>query len=318
MLIDKNEKNRKSTTRLLEKNSFNIIQLASKEDLIKPSSNSTHLNEAGIQLIIINVTQGISDISQTCKLIHNHLNQEFKIPILLIVNEKINTANLESSEIIDSIYTPFSENEILYRINKSIENHKLKQKLAQEREENLSIIKQIESYETLFGQLAHLDKTTALPNYLYFENILEKEFRRSSRNNYPLVLIIIDIDFFKDYIDLYGREASIKCLLQINDILKPQINRPGDLLARFSDGEFAILLPDSDLLGGTVFAELLRTSVANSRLANEKSTLGYITISIGVAHFDHEKEGSFKTFIKDAFQALSTAKRQGGNKIISA
>ncbi|MFX5668435.1 GGDEF domain-containing protein, partial [Acinetobacter baumannii] len=88
----------------------------------------------------------------------------------------------------------------------------------------------------------------------HLDTVLAAEFRRAARSKSALSLIMIDVDFFKQYNDLYGHQAGDECLRRIAAVLRERQRRPGDLAARYGGEEMLMLLPDTDAAGAVQVA----------------------------------------------------------------
>jgi diguanylate cyclase (GGDEF)-like protein len=137
----------------------------------------------------------------------------------------------------------------------------------------------------LLRSLARLDGLTGLTNRRRFDEVLAAEWRRCRRSAKPLSLILIDLDYFKNFNDCYGHQAGDSCLQQVSEALKSALTRPFDLVARYGGEEFVCLLPETPLEGATSRARLLETVIRDLRIPHAKSEVagGIVTISLGVA-----------------------------------
>jgi len=125
-------------------------------------------------------------------------------------------------------------------------------------------------------RIATIDVLTGLANRRHFDNVLEREWRRTRRTGEPLVLLMIDVDHFKSFNDGQGHSAGDACLLSVAQALQRVSVRPADLVARHGGDEFAMLLPNTTRLG----AEHVAVAVLE-----EVEALG-LTVSVGVACYD--------------------------------
>ena len=165
--------------------------------------------------------------------------------------------------------------------------------------------------------LAHLtitDPLTQLANRRSFEEHLQKEIKRLSRTKEGLAMLVCDIDDFKKINDELGHAAGDEFLKQIARILKEQA-RETDIVARYGGEEFVVIAPRSDLEGAVVFAERVRTAVAEaSFIVEETMRPRRATISIGVAVYKGSQTGLFNA----ADAALYEAKAAGKNCVHAA
>ena len=165
-------------------------------------------------------------------------------------------------------------------------------------------------------QLARTDGLTDLLNRRAFDEALETEIRRSGRSGTALSLLMIDVDHFKAYNDLYGHPAGDACLRQVAELLRNSLKRPGDVAARYGGEEFAAILPDTDEDGAYLVADAFRRAVAQAGLPHERSDKGHVTASVGVATYMPDNiERSALELAKVADEALYSAKAAGRDRV---
>lgn len=164
-------------------------------------------------------------------------------------------------------------------------------------------------------QLAYLDSLTLLPNRRYYDAFVKREWKRASRHQYPISMIMIDIDFFKLYNDNLGHIEGDHCLRQVAKTLKRFFRRPGDLIARYGGEEFCVVAAcDAEQI--MVLAEILRTAVEGMRLPHPASKVSeFVTISLGVATIVPGDDQAFESLLHRADQALYDAKASGRNRV---
>ena len=114
--------------------------------------------------------------------------------------------------------------------------------------------------ETLH-RISTTDPLTGVDNRRNFDDALVLEWRRAARSRTPLSLIMIDIDAFKAYNDVYGHQAGDDCLRRVAESLQSHLHRAGDIVTRYGGEEFAVLVPGIDRDRAGDLAELLRRSV---------------------------------------------------------
>lgn len=132
--------------------------------------------------------------------------------------------------------------------------------------------------------MAMLDGLTGVANRRKLEVRLEAAWSQACRDNGPLSLIMIDVDYFKKYNDHYGHQRGDQCLRRLAMALAATLNRPYDLLARYGGEEFACLLPDTDLAGAERVAQKMLAAVAELRIEHLASDVGpQVSLSLGVA-----------------------------------
>lgn len=170
------------------------------------------------------------------------------------------------------------------------------------------------------ADLASTDGLTGIPNRRAFDERLRKEWARAARSGRPLGLIILDLDFFKQYNDHFGHPAGDACLKRIARLLDDN-RRATDLAARVGGEEFALLLPETDPDGALKVAEATRASIEQLGIDHPKSPHpktagGVMTASLGVACLEAGKADTGHDLMKLADRALYEAKRQGRNRAV--
>jgi diguanylate cyclase (GGDEF)-like protein len=169
--------------------------------------------------------------------------------------------------------------------------------------------------EAALRDLAGLDGLTGLPNRRTFDDVLAKEWSRSSRSGAPLSLLMIDIDHFKRFNDNFGHAGGDKCLETIANVIANSVRRIGDLPARYGGEEFALILPATDIHGALIVAENLRRSVEAREIRHPgNSASPFVTASIGAAAVLAPPNANAGEIIRFADQALYRAKALGRNR----
>lgn len=165
-------------------------------------------------------------------------------------------------------------------------------------------------------RMAYLDGLTQVANRRRLEQYLDQEWRRMSREDGAVALVMADIDCFKGYNDRYGHQAGDACLRLVARALTRAAKRPGDLVARYGGEEFVIVLPNTDLEGAETVAEDIRIMIRSHRIPHEKSVVAkVVTLSLGVASAQPASGGSFADLIKQADEALYVAKNEGRDQV---
>ncbi len=165
-------------------------------------------------------------------------------------------------------------------------------------------------------QLAITDELTQIYNRRYFNNALSNELYRAQRYKHSTSLLIIDIDNFKNYNDLYGHVYGNFILALMADIFRRSV-RATDIVARYGGEEFAIILPETNKDTAVIFAERIRKEVADScRPEKNMQIMCGVTISIGVAT-SSDDANSDEDLVKRADEAMYQAKKKGKNRVIA-
>jgi len=164
-------------------------------------------------------------------------------------------------------------------------------------------------------EMATTDAVTGLSNRHVFEQALHAEIERAERNHAPLSLIIFDIDFFKQFNDLYGHPAGDARLKAVANIIKLNL-RKYDIAARYGGDEFAIILSDCNQQNAMIFAERLRqgTQAGAPQSSQKDGGIPGYTLSMGIA--THPQDAVLPSaLLIEADNAAMRAKQQGRNRI---
>jgi diguanylate cyclase (GGDEF)-like protein len=178
----------------------------------------------------------------------------------------------------------------------------------------------LETLNKTLNTLAMEDGLTGLANRRQFDVTLDNEFSRAMRNASTLALIMIDVDCFKQYNDIYGHTAGDECLQTISrTIASLASRRSGDLAARYGGEELAVLLPNTDVVGAVTLAERIRSAVRDLRIVHAGTADGFVTLSAGVdALSPTPGKGQPKELVDAADKALYAAKAGGRNRVCTA
>lgn len=169
----------------------------------------------------------------------------------------------------------------------------------------------------LLHQVSLTDSLTGMFNRRYFDRQLETEWRRGMRDSHFLSVVMIDVDFFKNYNDTYGHQLGDVCLKKVAQLIVQKSSRAGDVMARYGGEEFVWLLPNTQKDKVKDLVDELRQDVQNMQLTHTSSPFNVITISAGVATLVPNINASSKELIQMADACLYQAKERGRNQIVS-
>jgi diguanylate cyclase (GGDEF)-like protein len=166
-----------------------------------------------------------------------------------------------------------------------------------------------------------MDVVTGLHTQEYFQQVLENEWRRASRERRHVSVIMMEIDDFAAFLERQGKPSGEACLKKIAGALKPLVHRPSDVIAHYGGlGKFGVVLGGTDSKGAMVLAERLRLAVSGLNMRNPASrTSEFITASLGVASAVPDREATWQdiSLIAAAERALGRATEAGCN-VVSA
>jgi diguanylate cyclase (GGDEF)-like protein len=163
-----------------------------------------------------------------------------------------------------------------------------------------------------FQKMSLTDPLTGLPNRRYLQDRLFEEVERSKRYNTPMSFMIIDVDRFKSYNDVYGHTNADRVLVKTAQLLRGSI-RAIDMSARFAGDEFCILLPETELGDAARIAERLRKGICDIEYRTDQGDLmEQVTISTGISSFSASRQSPL-SIMETADRALYQAKTRGRN-----
>lgn len=183
--------------------------------------------------------------------------------------------------------------------------------------QTLMLSQQASQLDVLNQQLIHVareDVLSGLPNRQAFDDMFHREWERTRRDDQPLALVYIDLDYFKLYNDNYGHLAGDTVLQEIAAVLRDALLRPADQACRYGGEAFMLLLPNTSLQGATEVAKRVIERV--DRLAIEhrwSQVAAHLTVSAGVATAIEEDTNELQ-FLRRVDNALYLAKRDGRHR----
>lgn len=176
---------------------------------------------------------------------------------------------------------------------------------------NAKLIELNQSLQTL----SHTDDLTQISNRRHFFQYLTSYWEKAILGNYDVSLIMIDLDWFKLFNDRYGHQAGDKCLFQVSQIFKDEVDHAKGMVARYGGEEFIVLLPNTNQYDALVFANQLSKKVKETNIIHEGSQKGRVTLSLGIASHNPKKGDDLDKLIQLADQALYQAKHNGRDQV---
>lgn len=165
-------------------------------------------------------------------------------------------------------------------------------------------------------ELSFKDALTGVYNRRMFDSVMEVEWANAKRNRQPLSLLMLDIDYFKQYNDFYGHIHGDECLKRVAKELNKVATRSRDFFARFGGEEFIIVLPETDEKAARMIAERCRSLIFKAQIPHEKSLVSQmLTVSIGVSTIIPIHSDEAINFIAAVDRQLYQAKETGRNRI---
>jgi len=217
---------------------------------------------------------------------------------------------------LDYIVKPANEVEFVTRVRSFL---KLKSEMDLRRARGAELLEatmKLRKANATLERLSYIDALTGVGNRRYFDELYLKEWKRARREESPLALMLIDIDFFKAYNDFYGHQAGDLCLSRIAEAIATSLKRPVDFAARYGGEEFAVVLPHTDVEGARIVAANVIKAVHDLKINHGTSMVGdRVTVSAGLAALVPGREDDPDALLHAADSALYRAKESGRNRL---
>ena len=169
----------------------------------------------------------------------------------------------------------------------------------------LRLQKQLEEY-------SFQDGLTGIANRRMFDTVLEREWSSAQRSGASLSVIVLDIDYFKQYNDHYGHIKGDECLRRVARTLSLAANRPRDFIARIGGEEFVWLLPETDAESARLVANKCLHLIRQQQIPHEFSAVSpQLSLSLGVGTTHATQHTTALVFVEQVDKLLYQAKRNG-------
>jgi len=178
----------------------------------------------------------------------------------------------------------------------------------------LSVQLDLEAAMEQVAQLSQVDGLTGAMNRRTFEKVLARDWAQAQREGSPLSLIIVNLDFFRSYNDIYGSLHGDDCLKAVAQAVMRCLYREVDVVARMEGDTFAALLPGTDETGATVVAQRILAEASGMEIPHLESPHGgVVTVSVGLSTITPSRSDAPMVLVRRAQAALGDAKQSGRN-----
>jgi len=189
------------------------------------------------------------------------------------------------------------------------------QRIAKMRQKLLEVSSELAHANAELKKIVNIDGLTGLANRRYLDKQLREEIARSIRNKHELAVVLCDVDLFKKYNDTYGHLKGDDCLKKVAQAMESACKRTTDLVARYGGEEFLAILPNTSAEDAVLVAEKMRSAVESLNEEHSASSLGKVTISLGVYSALPKNEDDLEMLLQNADDALYDAKEGGRNRV---
>ncbi len=234
------------------------------------------------------------------------------VPIIVL------TSNREIKTAVKAIYSGATayllkdeniEDTFVHSIKQTWQHHMLEKEKQQ-------LMKDLEQKNRELERLSFIDGLTGISNRRYFDIMIDKEWRRLTREAAPISIAMIDIDYFKLFNDAYGHLVGDDCLKKVAKALEKALFRPGDFIARYGGEEFVAVLPNAGLNGGLEIVRRMQSNIEALAINHVDSQVSdIVTVSIGLACALPDRGSGYASLIQCADGVLYNAKENGRNRI---
>jgi len=261
-------------------------------------------DEEQLDLILLDVVMPDMDGYSVCEALKKDVKTK-DIPVIFItaVTDEVSIERAYEVGGIDYVTKPFKPKELRARIKRELQMQALIKDLAQSQRE--------------LERLATTDALSGLYNRHYFSQISSELLMLSKRNEKPMSVIILDIDYFKKINDRYGHSVGDEIIKHIAMTLK-DATRKSDIVCRWGGEEFLLLLPETDAEGAYTIAQSIRKMIEQSEVSVTADLTIEYRASFGVSVVESSDAQGVDKAIKSADEALYKAKQLGRNRVCMA
>lgn len=196
-------------------------------------------------------------------------------------------------------------------------NAQLERRVDERTRELADVIRKLADANERLAKMSIIDELSGLNNRRYFNQKFEADFKAAYREQTPIAVIMLDIDFFKQINDQYGHLVGDRCIAHVAGIIRDSVTRSSDIVARYGGEEFVVVLCNTQAEGAWHVGEEIRKRVERTPLQwrNESITL---SISGGVAAIVPPHYSAMMVLLDKADNALYEAKQTGRNRLVIA
>ncbi len=271
----------------------------------------------GVDLVLLDVLMpGLNGIEVCARIKANNAFDD--VPVLMVTasNELEFLADSFEAGAIDFINKPIRKIELLARVGSALQLRNEVMMRRMREQELIELNLTLKQNNLMLEQLAIFDKLTGIHNRGHLDWALSREWANTQRNQSPLSLIMIDIDYFKAYNDAYGHLGGDDCLRQVAQTLLSRLKRKNDFIGRYGGEEFLVILPGVDHHDAMQLAEAFRIDIHVLSIPHTQSkNAKVVTISLGISTLTHFNDNDHSdSLIHCADQALYQAKDLGRNR----
>jgi diguanylate cyclase (GGDEF)-like protein len=317
LIVDDRKENLLTLESLLDSPDLQLVRAESGNEAL------AKILDYEFALILMDVRMPGMDGYETAELMRGSARSR-SIPIIFVTAARMDREHMfkgYDSGAVDYLFKPLEPQILKRKVGIFLELHRQRQQLEEKTRQldakvlELEVLhKELEEKNEKLELLSSLDGLTGLFNRRYFDDNLLKEWKQASRDNTPLSLLIVDIDYFKNYNDCYGHLEGDICLRKVAQALYEALLRPTDIVARYGGEEFTAILPNTGSDGVIKVAQRMMDHVVQLDIVHKESSVAeMVTVSIGASSVFPTGKLAVTSLLNRADKALYEAKEQGRN-----
>lgn len=237
------------------------------------------------------------------------------VPLIVIVPESRMQAAFDAG-VTDCVARPVRRTELVARACAALRNRIELERRSRRDRRLTDEVRALQREKHDLERIVCVDSLTGVANRRHALALFEAEWKRSARDGSPLSVVMIDLDFFHAYNEVYGHPGGDACLRKVATEIASCLRRPTDYVGRYGGEEFITVLANTDAAGARIVGERLRTAVERLAIPHRGSGCSNIvSISVGFATMHPASSTGLETLVQNADHALLTAKSKGRNRV---
>ncbi len=317
LIVDDRKENLLTLESLLDSPDLQLVRAESGDEAL------AKILDYEFALILMDVRMPGMDGYETAELMRGSARSK-SIPIIFVTAARMDREHMfkgYDSGAVDYLFKPFEPQILKRKVGIFLELHRQRQQLEEKTRQldakilELEVLhKELEEKNQKLELLSSLDGLTGLFNRRYFDDNFLKEWKQASRDNTPLSLLIVDIDYFKNFNDCYGHLEGDICLRKVAQALYEALLRPTDIIARYGGEEFTAILPNTGSDGAIRVAQRMMDHVVQLEIVHQESSVAeMVTVSVGGSSIYPSGKIAVTALLDRADKALYEAKEKGRN-----
>jgi diguanylate cyclase (GGDEF)-like protein len=317
LIVDDRRENLLTLESLLDSPELQLVRAGSGNEAL------AKILDYEFALVLMDVRMPGMDGYETAELMRGSTRSR-SIPIIFVTAARMDREHMfkgYDSGAVDYLFKPFEPQILKRKVGIFLELHRQRRQLEEKTRQldakilELEVLqKELEEKNAKLELLSSLDGLTGLFNRRYFDQNLKKEWKQARRDKTPLSLLLVDIDYFKDYNDTYGHLEGDDCLCKVAHSLYEALLRPTDIVARYGGEEFTAILPNTGSEGAKKVAQRMMDQVGRLGIDHKTSSVAEtVTISIGGSSVLPTEKLAATWLLDRADKALYQAKEEGRN-----